>query len=63
MLDFSGRFQEILDIAEDFTRFAANPNATVVELNEFEGHLFLEVSPPFQLFFAVFCTKKENSNN
>ncbi|ELR20570.1 uncharacterized protein ACA1_052610 [Acanthamoeba castellanii str. Neff] len=42
VLEFQGRFQEILDIADDFTRFAANPNATVVELNEFEGHLFLE---------------------
>jgi hypothetical protein len=46
VLEFQGRFQEILDIADDFTRFAANPNATVVELNEFEGHLFLEVRLP-----------------
>jgi hypothetical protein len=52
VLEFQGRFQEILDIADDFTRFAANPNATVVELNEFEGHLFLEVRLPLPSAFA-----------
>jgi hypothetical protein len=52
VLEFQGRFQEILDIADDFTRFAANPNATVVELNEFEGHLFLEVLPSSLFIFS-----------
>jgi len=42
VMEFQGRFQEILDIADDFTSYAANPGAHVVELDEFEGHLFLE---------------------
>ncbi len=50
MLDFQGKFQEVLDIGDQFVSFAANQSARVVELNEFEAHLFLEAPTPSSPF-------------
>jgi hypothetical protein len=46
VLDFQGNFEEILDLAEDFKKFANDEKNTNCpkdrEMNEFVAHLFLE---------------------
>jgi hypothetical protein len=40
--DFSGRFEEVLTLAEEFKKYG-NPNDTKIrDLDEFQAHLFLE---------------------
>eukprot|EP01102_Stenamoeba_stenopodia_P014919 TRINITY_DN5032_c0_g1_i1.p1 TRINITY_DN5032_c0_g1~~TRINITY_DN5032_c0_g1_i1.p1 ORF type:complete len:270 (-),score=116.00 TRINITY_DN5032_c0_g1_i1:147-893(-) len=43
VLDFQGKFEQVLDIAEEFKNYATPGNRdTMKELGEFECHLFLE---------------------
>eukprot|EP01101_Sappina_pedata_P007803 TRINITY_DN4193_c0_g1_i2.p2 TRINITY_DN4193_c0_g1~~TRINITY_DN4193_c0_g1_i2.p2 ORF type:complete len:260 (-),score=158.21 TRINITY_DN4193_c0_g1_i2:47-796(-) len=42
VLDFQGKFEEVLDIAEQFPKFSSTPSDSIVSLTEHEAHLFLE---------------------
>jgi hypothetical protein len=43
VLDFQGKFEQVLDIAEEFKNYGPKEHrSTFKELGEFETHLFLE---------------------
>lgn len=42
VMDFQGRFEEVLDIGQEFKKFAPGTEDEVRELDEFQCHRFLE---------------------
>ena len=42
VMEFQGRFEEVLDLAQQFVEFPGGETASVSQLTELEAHLFLE---------------------